>query len=116
MTLQQRYDPHPITYLSICTDGFPNWFSALGPNSAISSGSLLIIVEREVEYAAAVLFKMQRERLKSIEVKKEAVEDFDQYLEVGSPIHFSPYPRMLTYNIQAYFPGVGIGVGTSTSD
>lgn len=92
-TLQQRYDPHPVTYLSVCTDGFPNWFSALGPNSAIGSGSLLIMIEREVEYAAAVLFKMQRERLKSIEVKKEAVEDFDQYLEVSniSFRYFRPY-------------------------
>lgn len=47
---------------------------------------MLIIIEREVEYAAAALFKMQRERLKSIEVKREAVEDFDQYLEVASPL------------------------------
>ncbi|KAF8428410.1 hypothetical protein L210DRAFT_3564312 [Boletus edulis BED1] len=85
LTLQQRYDPHPVTYLSICTDGFPNWFGSLGPNSAIGTGSLLIIIEREVEYAAAVLFKMQRERLKSIEVKREAVEDFDQYLEAYFP-------------------------------
>ncbi|KAH0826274.1 hypothetical protein J3R83DRAFT_5746 [Lanmaoa asiatica] len=85
LTLQQRYDPHPVTYLSICTDGFPNWFNGLGPNSGIGAGSLLIMIEREVEYAASALFKMQRERLKSIEVKREAVEDFDQYLEVTTP-------------------------------
>jgi len=74
-----------VTYLSICTDGFPNWFNSLGPNSFIGSGNLLIIAEREVEYAAAVLLKMQRERLKSIEVKREAVEDFDRYLEAYFP-------------------------------
>lgn len=39
------------------------------------------MIEREVEYAAAALLKMQREQLKSIEVKREAVE---QYLEVTS--------------------------------
>lgn len=71
-----------MTYLSVCTDGFPNWFNSLGPNSLVGAGSLLLLIEREVEYAAAALLKMQRERLKSIEVKREAVEDFDQYLEV----------------------------------
>lgn len=83
--MQERYHPHPVTYLSVCTDGFPNWFNGLGPNSGTGGGSLLIIIERQVEYAAAALLKMQRERLKSIEVKREAVEDFDQYLEVTLP-------------------------------
>lgn len=81
-SIQERFLPHPETYLSICTDGFPNWFMALGPNSGIGSGSLLVMMERQVEYAIAATQKLQRERLKSIEVKKEAVADFDEYLEV----------------------------------
>ncbi|KAG9314939.1 hypothetical protein JVU11DRAFT_4047 [Chiua virens] len=85
LTLQQRYDPRPVTYLSMCTDGFPNWFFGYGPNSSVGAGSLLIIFERQVEYAAAALFKMQRERLKSMEVKREAVEDFEQYIEAYFP-------------------------------
>ncbi|KAH7925133.1 FAD/NAD(P)-binding domain-containing protein [Leucogyrophana mollusca] len=84
-TLQERYTPHPSTYLSLCTDGFPNWFNCLGPNSGVGSGSLLILIEREIEYAVNVVGKMQRERLKSIEVKREAVDDFDEYLEAYFP-------------------------------
>ncbi|KAH8111748.1 FAD/NAD-binding domain-containing protein [Phellopilus nigrolimitatus] len=80
-TLNERFSPHPQTYLSVCSDGFPNWFMSLGPNSGVGSGSLLVIIERQIDYAVAAAIKMQRERLKSIEVKKEAVADFDEYLE-----------------------------------
>lgn len=82
--ISEKYDPHPRTYLSIAVDGFPNWFQALGPNSAVGAGSLLLLIERQVDYAVAATLKLQRERLKSMEVKKEAVDDFDEYLEVRS--------------------------------
>ncbi|KZT02179.1 uncharacterized protein LAESUDRAFT_662540, partial [Laetiporus sulphureus 93-53] len=81
LSIQEKWTPHPSTYLSMCTDGFPNWFMAFGPNSVLAAGSLLILLERQVEYAVAAMKKMQRERLKSIKVKKEAVRDFDEYLE-----------------------------------
>lgn len=82
-TLNERFRPHPETYLCICTDGFPNWFMSLGPNSGIGSGSLLAIIERQIDYAVAACKKLQRECLKSIEPTKDAVRDFDQYLEVS---------------------------------
>ncbi|KAI0716074.1 hypothetical protein C8Q72DRAFT_867679 [Fomitopsis betulina] len=85
ITIQEKWAPHPSTYLALCTDGFPNWFMVFGPNSTIGSGSLLIILERQVEYVVEVARKMQRERLKSIEVKREAVADFDEYLESYFP-------------------------------
>lgn len=82
MDLGDKWRPHPVTYLSVCVDGFPNWFFSLGPNSAVGSGSLLAVIEHQVDYAVAAAAKMQRERLKSMEVKREAVEDYDEYLEV----------------------------------
>jgi len=66
-------------------DGFPNWFQSYGPNAGVGAGSLLILIERQVDYAVAATLKLQRERLKSIEVKPEAVQDFDEYLEVSQP-------------------------------
>ncbi|EIN14235.1 FAD/NAD(P)-binding domain-containing protein [Punctularia strigosozonata HHB-11173 SS5] len=79
--LADRFAPHPETYLTVCTDGFPNWFMSLGPNSAVGSGSLLVLIERQIDYAVMATCKLQRERLKSIEAKPEAVRDFDDYLE-----------------------------------
>ncbi|KAJ7040263.1 hypothetical protein C8F04DRAFT_1254024 [Mycena alexandri] len=79
--LSDKYKPHPKLYLSVALDGFPNWFQSLGPNSAVGSGSLLIVIERQVDYAVQATLKLQREHLKSMEVKPEAVEDWDVYIE-----------------------------------
>ena len=80
--IRDRWSPHPETYLSVCVDGFPNLFFSLGPNSGVGSGSLLALIEQQVEYAVQAGMKMQRERLKSIEVKTEAVRDYDRYIQV----------------------------------
>lgn len=69
--------------MSVAVDGFPNWFQSLGPNSMVGTGSLLLVIERQVDYAIAASLKMQREHIKSMEVRKEAVDDFDEYLEVS---------------------------------
>lgn len=44
-----------------------------------------------------VVLKAQRERLKSVEIKKEAVDDFDEYLDAYFPQvrHSSPSPLPL---------------------
>lgn len=84
--LNTKWFPHPRTYLSVCVDEFPNFFLALGPNSGVGSGSLLVLIEKQVEYAVRTVKKMQRERLKSVVVKREAVDDYDEYIEVSEPI------------------------------
>lgn len=84
VTLAEKWTPHPRSYLSFCVDDFPNWFFSQGPNSGVGSGSLLAVIEYHVEYAVKVARKMQREGLKTIEVKKEAVEDYDEYIDVSA--------------------------------
>ena len=66
----------------MAVDEFPNMFMALGPNSIIGAGLLMPILEFSVGYAVQAAAKMQRERLKSIDVKPEAVKAFDDYIEV----------------------------------
>ncbi|KAI0666937.1 hypothetical protein C8Q78DRAFT_982944 [Trametes maxima] len=79
--INERWKPHPVSYLSVAVDGFPNMFMALGPNSNIASGMLIPLLEAQVMYAVQATAKIQRERLKSMEVKTRALRDFDQYLE-----------------------------------
>ncbi|THG96306.1 hypothetical protein EW026_g5501 [Hermanssonia centrifuga] len=83
--IREKWKPLPRSYLSVCVDEFPNWFFACGPNSVIGTGSVIIMLEHQVEYAVMAAMKMQRERLKSVEVKKEAVEDFDKILDQYFP-------------------------------
>ncbi|KAI0644768.1 FAD/NAD-P-binding domain-containing protein [Trametes meyenii] len=83
--LNARWTPHPETYLSVAVDGFPNLFFAVGPNSVIASGTLLPLIEAQIGYAVQAAAKIRRERLKSMEVKREAVKEFDEYLKAYFP-------------------------------
>ncbi|KAI0328942.1 FAD/NAD-P-binding domain-containing protein [Cubamyces sp. BRFM 1775] len=83
--INEKWKPHPTSYLSVAVDGFPNMFMSLGPNSAVATGTLIPIIEYQIGYAIQATAKLQRERLKSIEVKAEAVQDFDDYIEAYFP-------------------------------
>lgn len=82
VSLQEKFKPHPVTYLALCVDEFPNCFFVGGPNTALTSASYLTFLDKKVMYAVEATRKLQRERIKSMVVKKDAVDDFDEYLEV----------------------------------
>ncbi|KAF8203877.1 FAD/NAD-binding domain-containing protein [Pholiota molesta] len=84
-TLEEHHTPHPRTYLSVAVDGFPNMFQALGPNAGVGAGNLLLIMERQVDYAVAATLKIQREHIKSMDAKPAAVDDFEQWIESYFP-------------------------------
>lgn len=82
VSLREKFNPHPVTYLALCVDEFPNCFFVGGPNALLTSASYMTLLDKKVMYAVEATRKLQRERIKSIVVKKEAVDDFDEYLEV----------------------------------
>ena len=47
------------------------------------------MIEAQVDYAVMAVSKLQRERIKSIEAKAEAVQDFDAFVEVGFTLRAS---------------------------
>lgn len=62
-------------------DGFPNFFSILGPNSLIGTGSLTMMLENEADYIVKCIRKIQRENIRSMDVKPERVEEFSEYID-----------------------------------
>lgn len=79
LSLAQRWQRRPETYLSVAVDGFPNMMLMFGPNSAIGSGSLTMILETQGAYIVNCIRKLQKEDYASIEVKPERVADFQEY-------------------------------------
>ncbi|KAI1342172.1 flavin-binding monooxygenase [Xylariaceae sp. FL0016] len=79
LTLEDRFSPHPEAYLSVAVDSFPNFFIMLGPNSAIGSGSLTMILETEGDYVVKCIRKLQKEDYSSMCIKKERVADWREY-------------------------------------
>jgi hypothetical protein len=81
ISLQKKFTPHPETYLSVAVDGFPNFFMMLGPNSAIGSGSLTMMIETEGDYIIKCIRKLQKEDYSFMMPKPERVQDFTEYCE-----------------------------------
>jgi cation diffusion facilitator CzcD-associated flavoprotein CzcO len=90
--LTTRWTPLPETYLSLAVDGFPNMFVMYGPGSGLNTNSIISMLENQALYITKCVAKMQRERLKAVEVKKEAVRDWMQYMQVRFFLH-----RILSY-------------------
>ncbi|KAF9887951.1 hypothetical protein FE257_009473 [Aspergillus nanangensis] len=81
VSLADRWKTTPETYLSVAVDGFPNYFVSLGPNSALGEGNLLLLIEKEQDYFTACVEKMQRDSIRAMSVRTEAVQRFTQHCD-----------------------------------
>ncbi|KAJ7457359.1 FAD/NAD-P-binding domain-containing protein [Mycena latifolia] len=79
VTLNDRWSPYAEAYLSLAVDGFPNMFLIYGPGSGLNTASILVLLENQVQYVVKAVHKLQRERLKSMEPKKEATADWTEH-------------------------------------
>lgn len=78
-TIENHWDERATSYLSLATDKFPNMFMMLGPNSAIGSGSLTMMIESVGDYVVKCIRKLQKENIRSMTVKPARVQDFIKY-------------------------------------
>lgn len=81
ITLAEHWKQTPETYISVATDGFPNYFICLGPNAGLGEGNLLLLIEKEVDYFTECVRKMQRDNVRAMTVRKDAVRHFTQYCD-----------------------------------
>jgi len=80
-TMKEKFEPYPETYLSLATDGFPNYFMMLGPNAAIGTGTLTTMMEMTGDYIVKCIRKLQKENIKSMEPQARRVKDFSKVIE-----------------------------------
>jgi hypothetical protein len=57
-------------------------FLVYGPGSGLNTASIIVLLENQVQYVAKAVQKLQRERLKSMEPKKEATADWTAHMRV----------------------------------
>jgi len=79
--LQERNTTRAETYLGVAVDGFPNFFHALGPNSGLGNGNLVLVIESVADYIGQVLEKLSKGNVKTIEPRRECVENFANYCD-----------------------------------
>ena len=81
LDLGAKWQEYPDTYISMSTNGVPNFFVAHGPSSGLGVGSLSIVLERTCDYVCGVVAKMQRDRIATIQPKRAACDSFRAYCE-----------------------------------
>lgn len=81
LSLAERWKETTENYLSIATDGFPNYFMCFGPNSALGEGNLLLLLEKEIDYFTYCVQKIQRDNIAAMCVRPEVVRSFTQYCD-----------------------------------
>jgi hypothetical protein len=81
VSLAEKWKDIPSTYLSLATDAFPNYFISLGPNSALGTGNLLLLIERAIDYITACLSKMQRDNIRSMAPRPDSVKTFVEFCD-----------------------------------
>ena len=79
--LSQVWKSDPEGYFGIAAHGFPNYFIFVGPNYPVSHGSLLACIEISADYILKWLKKIQEDDIHSIDVTKEAVDDYNIYTQ-----------------------------------
>ncbi|GCB21620.1 putative sterigmatocystin biosynthesis monooxygenase stcW [Aspergillus awamori] len=81
LSLAERWKDTPESYLSIAVDGFPNYFICFGPNSALGEGNLLLLAEKVIDYFTSCVQKMQRDNIRSMSVRQDAVKRFTRHCD-----------------------------------
>jgi len=90
-----------LAYMSICMSDFPNYFMQTGPNFSVGNGNMIIVFEKINEYFVKCVQKIQREGIKSMVIKKEAVEDFYEFTEAYFPKTVFAQNVYLTWGVQS---------------
>ena len=81
VNLREEYSERPETYLGISTNGFPNFFQSLGPNSFQGAGNLLITMEQVHTYVAEIISRMAYDNIGLVEPKESQVKNFTRFCD-----------------------------------
>jgi cyclohexanone monooxygenase len=117
MTLRQKWEGGPTTYLGLMTAGFPNMFMVTGPGSPSVLSNMIVSIEQHVDWIADCVAYLRAHRLDCIEATQAAE---DAWVAHGNEVaHTTLYPLANSWymgvNIpgkpQVFMPYIG-GVGT----
>lgn len=79
--LGEHWKDRAETYMSLATDEFPNFYIMLGPNAAIGTGSLTMMIDSVGDYIVKCIRKQQKEKIKSMMAKRPRVADFSRHVD-----------------------------------
>ncbi len=79
--LDELWRRGPQAYYGVAVHGYPNLFFIIGPNSRVANNSIVFMIEAQVHYVLECIEHMHRLRARTIEVKTEAQERYNEALQ-----------------------------------
>ncbi|MEM6773539.1 MAG: 4-hydroxyacetophenone monooxygenase, partial [Pseudomonadota bacterium] len=81
VTLQRAWTDGAQAYRGMCTHGFPNFFMLYGPNTNLSSNSIIFMVERQVGYIVDCIDKLLAHNLRSLDINARVERAYNDELQ-----------------------------------
>jgi cyclohexanone monooxygenase len=103
LTLKEKWEHGPRTYLGIQVAGFPNLFTITGPGSPSVLSNMIVSIEQHVEWIADCVDYLQQREAESIEATVEAEDQWVQH--VNEVADLTLYPKANSWYIGANIPG-----------
>jgi cyclohexanone monooxygenase len=103
MSLKQKWQDGPYTYLGIMSAGFPNLFMITGPGSPAVLGNMAVNIEQHVEWIADCLIHMREKGVERIDADVGA--ELEWVKHVADTANATVYPRAASWYMGANIPG-----------
>ena len=123
LTLKQKWEAGPRTYLGLMSESFPNLFMITGPGSPSVKGNMINSIEQHVDLVVDTIIHMRAQGLQSIEPELEAENAWVDHAQVVA--HKTLFPQANSWYMGANIPGkprlfmpyiAGVGVYRQTCE
>jgi len=103
LTLREKWEAGPVSYLGIMVAGFPNMYTITGPGSPSVLCNMMVAIEQHVEFVADSLGEMQARGAEVIEADPEAEA---AWVEHGIEVAYKTlYPKAASWYMGANIEG-----------
>jgi cyclohexanone monooxygenase len=103
LTLKQKWEEGPKTYLGLMVSGFPNMFLVTGPGSPSVLSNMMVSIEQHVDWIAGCLADQRDHDIACIEATQDAEEGWVAH--VNEVAHNTLYPQANSWYMGANIPG-----------
>ena len=103
LTLKEKWEGGPRTYLGIQIAGFPNLFTITGPGSPSVLTNMMVSIEQHVDWVSDCVSYLRDHEQASIEATVQAEDAWVDH--VNEVANFTLYPRANSWYVGANVPG-----------
>jgi cyclohexanone monooxygenase len=103
LTLKQKWEEGPKTYLGLMVSGFPNMFLITGPGSPSVLSNMIVSIEQHVDWVADCLTYLRAHGDASVEATQDAEDKWVAH--VNEVAHNTLYPQANSWYMGANIPG-----------